>query len=136
MAKHILYNASLVANAVDLSDRAESITFVATMNGQPAAAMSEIEDYEMPGTRKVSDITAADVSGLRGVEDVSNADRALDGPHHLQPGASRRTPAPRHDESTVHRPVFVRTLPIISGNRGDRHMSQVVFAPAGLDHRS
>src|SRR4051812_15341968 len=132
MAKHILYNASLVANAVDLSDRAESITFVATLNGQPAAAMSEIEDYEMPGTRKVSDITAQMYQDFAASKTYQTlvalwAARTV---FNLVLKADAGANATTNPQFTV--PVFVRTLPIISGNRGDRHMSQVVFAPAGL----
>ena len=41
MAKHILYDAEVVVNSVDLSDHVESVEFPAGLNSHPAAAMSE-----------------------------------------------------------------------------------------------
>ena len=57
MAKHVLYNASVVLNSVDLSDHVDSVELKATLNDQPAAAMGDVEDYSMPGTRVIDDIT-------------------------------------------------------------------------------
>jgi hypothetical protein len=34
MAKHVLYNASVVLNSVDLSDHVDSVSFVVTINGR------------------------------------------------------------------------------------------------------
>src|SRR5688572_24911368 len=56
MAKHVLYNAVITINAVTLTDRARKITFRVGTNKQPGAAMSEVQDYSIPGTLFVSPI--------------------------------------------------------------------------------
>jgi hypothetical protein len=131
MAKHILYNASAVLNSVDLSDHVESVSFTVTINGQAAAAMSELEDYEMPGTRKISDITLqmyqdfatskvyATLMTLWTNRTTFNAVLKADA------GGN----APTNPQFTIA--VFIRSFAVIAGNRGDRHMTPLVLAPAG-----
>lgn len=132
MAKHILYNASVVLNGVDLSDHVESVSYVPTTNGQAAAAMSEAEDYEMPGTRKLSDITLnmyqdfAASKVYQTLQPLWTARSTFNATIKPDAGANATT----NPAFTV--PVFIRTFPFVAGNRGDRHMTQLVLAPAGL----
>jgi hypothetical protein len=132
MAKHVLYDVALTVNSVDLADHAESVNFTVTLNGQAAAAMSEVEDYEMPGTRKVSDIAATMYQDFAASKTYATlmtlwTNRTT---FNLVMKPTSSSAAATNPQFTV--PVFIRTFPVISGNRGDRHMSQVVFAPAGL----
>lgn len=132
MAKHVLYNASVVVNSVDLSDHDNQLEYTVGLNGQPAAAMGEVQDYEMPGTQTVSPIKAkffqdfasgkvyATLMPLYTNRTTFNIVMKTDA------GATSGT-NPAH---TV--PVFIGSMPIISGTRGDAHMIDVTFTPAGL----
>ena len=132
MAKHVLYNASLVVNSVDLSDHDNQIEYVVGIDGQPAAAMGELQSYGMPGTQTVSPIkvklfqdyaagkTYATLIALYSNRTTFNVAMKADA------GATATT-NPLH---TV--PCFIGSLPVISGTRGDAHMIDVTFEPAGL----
>lgn len=131
MAKHILYNASVVLNSVDLSDHVESVSFTAELNDQDAAAMADVEDYSMPGTRKISDIKLKLYSDFAASKVYAT----------LSPLFTNRTSfncvlkadagatATTNPQFTTS--VFVKSLPLIDGKRGDRHMTDVVLKPAG-----
>jgi hypothetical protein len=131
MAKHILYNASLVVNSVDLSDHVETIEYEEGINGQAAAAMSESQDYEMPGTIKISDIK------VKFYQDYA-ASKVYQTIHPLVAARSTFNIVVKADSgaNATTNPaftiaVFVRSHKVFNGARGDRHMSDVVFAPAG-----
>lgn len=131
MAKHVLYNAGLVVNGVDLSDHVDSISYTEGLNSQPAAAMGEVQDYEMPSTIKISDVT------VNFFQDYASAKVYQT----LHPLVTNRTTfnivvkpdaganAPTNPAFTL--PVFVRNNPFVNGKRGDGHMIQAVFGPAG-----
>jgi hypothetical protein len=57
MAKHVIWNSSVVVNGVDLSDHVKQVAYVEGLNDADAAAMTEVQDYSMPGTIVISDIT-------------------------------------------------------------------------------
>lgn len=131
MAKHIIYNASLVVNGVDLSDHVESVSYSEGLNGQAAAAMGEVQDYEMPGTIKIGDVT------VNFYQDFA-ASKVYATIHPLVIARSTFNIVLKDDagaNATTNPaftlPVFVRNKPVFNGTRGDRHMVQVVFAPAG-----
>lgn len=131
MAKHVLYNPSVVLNSVDLSDHVESVEFSVSLNKQAAAAMGEVQDYDMPGTQVVSDISLtmyqdfaaskvyATLMTLWSNRSTFNAVIKPDA------GATATT----NPQFTVS--VFISSFPVVSGSRGDRHMTQVVLSPAG-----
>jgi hypothetical protein len=58
VAKHPLVDVSLTSNGTDLSDHLLSISYQLGIGGGPGAAMSELQDYNIPSTRSVSPITA------------------------------------------------------------------------------
>jgi hypothetical protein len=132
VAKHIFYNNSLVVNGVDLSDHVESFSLEAGINKQAAAAMGEIQDYDMPGTQVITDPTVTfyqdyatakvyqTLVGLYTNRTVFNIVAKADA------GAN----APTNPAWTV--PVFISKMPVMMGKRGDRHMAAVTLAPAGL----
>lgn len=131
MAKHVLYNASLTVNSVDLSDHVESISYTEGLNGQPAAAMGEVQDYSMPATITISDVTVnfyqdyaaskvyATVHPLVIARTVFNIIVKADA------GANATT------NPAFTLPVFVKANPFVNGKRGDGHMVSIVFSPAG-----
>lgn len=132
MAKHVLYNASITLNSVDLSDHVESVSFTVELNDQDAAAMQDVEDYSMPSTRKVSDIkfkmyqdfasskTYATLMTLWTNRTSFNAVIKADS------GANATT----NPQFTVS--SFIKSFPVVDGKRGDRHMTDLVLKPAGV----
>lgn len=130
--KHILYDASLVVNGTDLSDHVDTVTIEVGINKQAAAAMSEIQDYDMPGTLIVSSIAVTfyqDFAASKVYAVLSAAQQART-VFNLVAKASSGANATTNPAWTL--PCFVEKLPIISGTRGARHMSAASFAVAGL----
>lgn len=132
MAKHVLYNASVVVNSVDLSDHVESVTYEEGIEGQRADAMSETQKYEMPGLIEISDIT------VNFYQDYA-ASKVYATIHPLVVARSTFTVTVKADAgaNATTNPAFsitcfVRKAPFVSGSHGERHMSQVTFAPAGV----
>lgn len=132
MAKHILYNASVVVNGVDLSDHVESVSYKEGLNGQDAAAMGEVQDYGMPGTINISDVTInyyQDYASNK-VYQVHHPLVANRTTFNIVVKADAGANATTNPAFTL--PVFVKNSPVFAGTRGDRHMTQVVYSPAGL----
>lgn len=132
MAKHILYNASITLNSVDLSDRVESISFIVEMGGQRADAMQDVEEYEMAGKRKVSPITLTFYQDFAAGEVYATlmtlwTNRTT---FNCVMKADAGSTSATNPQFTVA--VFVGTKPVISGTTGERHMSPVVLKPAGI----
>lgn len=132
MAKHIFYNVSLVVNAVDLSDHVEAFTLEFGLNKQVAAAMQDLQDYDMPGTQVVSDpvITFYQDYATSKVYQTCIALYTNRTTFNIVGKADAGARALTNPEWTV--PVFILKLPIMMGKRGDRHMAPVTLAPAGL----
>jgi hypothetical protein len=132
LAKHVLTNASLSVNSVDLSDHVKTISYSDGINGVDAAAMGELQDYEMPGTIKVSDISVTFFQDYASAKVYAT----------IHPLVAARTTfniiiKPDTGSAAATNPqftiaVFVRGFQFVNGTRGDGHMSQVTFAPAGL----
>jgi hypothetical protein len=131
MAKHILYNPTVTLNSVDLTDHVASVSFVVNLNDQDAAAMGEAEDYSMPGTRKVSDITLnmyQDFAASKVYATLMTlwTNRSTFSAVIRADSGAKATTNP---EFTVT--AFITSYPVVSGDRGSRHMTQVVLKPAG-----
>lgn len=130
-AKHIFYNASVTVNSVDLSDHVEEVSLVATTNKQFASAMSELNDYTMPGTLALSDITATfyqDYAASKVYITLYTAWAARTTFNVVLKADSGATAA-TNPSWTV--PVYVASMPVMQGKRGDRHMAPVTLAVAG-----
>lgn len=131
MAKHVITNFYISVNAVDLSDHLKALSYTEGLNGVDAAAMSETQDYEMPGTIKISDITALFFNDYASAKVYAT----------IHPLVVNRTTfnviiRPDSGAAAATNPqftiaCFVRSHPWLGGTRGDAHMAQVVFAPAG-----
>jgi hypothetical protein len=130
LAKHILYNASVTLNSVDLSDHVDSVEYSLSINSQNAAAMSDVEDYSMAGTRTLGDIT------INMYQDYASGKvwQTLNG---LWTNRTSFTAVIKADSASAATTnpslsvsVFIKSMSAISGSRGDRHMSKIVLAPA------
>lgn len=130
--KHILWDVSLVMNSVDLSDHVEQIAFGEMgTNKQAAAAMGEIQDYDMPGTLMITEpsvtfyqdfatskvyITLYTVWAARTVFNAVGK-------------ASSGARTPTNPEWTI--PSFIAKAPMMTAKRGDRHLAPVTLGVAG-----
>jgi hypothetical protein len=132
MAKHIFYNCSLIVNSVDLSDHVEQFTLEAGMNKQAAAAMGEIQDYDMPGTQVITDpaVTFYQDYATAKVYQTLVALFSARSTFNIVAKADSGANAPTNPAWTV--PVFILKMPVMMGKRGDRHLAAVTLAPAGL----
>lgn len=132
MAKHILYNASLTVNSVDLSDHVEKISYTEGVNSAGSgAAMSEAQDYDLAGTIKIGDITVTffqDYATSKVYATIHPLVIARSTFNIVVKGDSGSAAA-TNPQFTIA--VFVKNFSVFSGTRGDRHMSDVTFAPAG-----
>ncbi len=131
MAKHVLYNASLVANSVDLSDHVSSVEFTVGLNAQPAAAMGELQDYSMAGTQKISAVKAkffADFASSKVYATFWSlfVNRTT---FNVVIKADAGATAATNPAWTI--PVIISDFPVVNGSRGDAHMVDVTFEPAG-----
>ena len=132
MAKHVLFNAFVSINAVDVSDHVESIEFTESIGSQPAGGMGEIHNYGMPAAKEVSAIT------LTMFQDYAVGETYAT----LQPLWEARSifnvvirpdsgaASPTNPQWTV--PCFVSSFPLLSGTRAERNMAQVELMPAGV----
>lgn len=132
MAKHVLTDASVVINGVDLSDHCESVEYEVETNDQPAAAMGELEDYSMPGTRVVKDIKLNMYQDFAASKTYATlmtlwTNRSTFTTTIKPTSSANATTNPAFSLST-----FIKSFPVISGKRGDRHMSPVVLKPASV----
>jgi len=130
VAKHILYNASVTLNSVDLSDHVESVELKVETASQPAAAMGDIEDYSIPGTRAVSDITINLFQDFASSKTYATLMTLWTNRTSFNAviKADAGSKAPTNPEFTTS--VFIKSFPVVSGKRGDTHMTQLVLAPA------
>lgn len=131
--KHILYDVSLVVNSVDLSDRVEQVSFMEmNTNKQDAAAMGDIQDYSMAGTLMISDpaVTFYQDFNTAKVYATLYAAWIARVNFNIVGKASSGAKSLTNPEWTI--PVFVSKAPMMTGQRGSRHMAAVTFAVAGV----
>lgn len=129
--KHILYDAAITVNGVDLGTRLEKVTINVGINKQVGAAMGDLQDYSIPGTLTVEDpqvefyqdYTASNVyatlTGLQQARTIFN----------VVGKASSGAVSITNPQFTI--PCFVQKTPLLQGSRGDRHMAPTTFAVAG-----
>lgn len=131
MAKHVFYNASVVVNAVDLSNRVESVEVIMQTNEQPAAAVSEIQDYNMPGTLMITNpkITFYQDYAAANVYATFYAAWAARTTFNLVCKNDAGATSATNPAWTI--PVFVKEAPFLTGKRGERHMAPVTCSVAG-----
>jgi hypothetical protein len=131
--KHVLWDVSLVLNSVDLSDHVESISFGEMgTNGVFAAAMGEIQDYDMAGTIMISDPQVTFYHDFAASKVYATlyaawiARTTFNAVGKASSGANSAT----NPAWTI--PCFVKKAPMLTGKRGDRHMAPVTLGVAGV----
>ncbi len=132
MAKHVIYNASVVMNGVDLSDHVESVSYTVGLNKQAAAAMGDVQDYSMPGTAKEP------VLSIRMYQDFA-ASKVYATLMALYTNRSTFLTVVKVDSGAdaatnpaMNVTGFIETFPVFNGARGDRHMTDIVIAPSAV----
>jgi len=130
VAKHVLLNAVVTVNGVDLTSRARNISWNAGVSKHPAGAFGDAEDYSMPGVRQVDDIQIeffqdyaasnvyATLKPLWAANSIFTLTAKADS------GADSAT----NPNFTVS--VFIGKMPMINGGRGEANMATVTFVPA------
>lgn len=127
----MLYNAFLSVNGVDLSDHVKTLSYTEGINAQDAAAMSDTQDYSMPGTITIGDVTVTFYQDYASSKVYQT----------IHPLVTNRTTfniivRPDSGAAASTNPqftmaVFVKNHSVVNGSRGDAHMNSAVFAPAG-----
>mgnify|MGYP001594984946 CR=1 FL=1 len=129
--KHTFYDASIVVNGTDLSTRVEKVEVMVGINKQVGSAMGDLQDYSIPGTLTVSDPVVEfyqdyDTAKVYATLKALQVARTI---FNLVCKASSAATSATNPAWTI--PCFVAEMPLLSGTRGDRHMSPVTFAVAG-----
>ena len=130
--KHILWDVSLMIDDVDLSDHVESLEVTVGINKQAAAAMTELQDYSMAGTITITDPKVTfyqDYAASKVYATLHNA-WATRATFNVVAKASSGATGPDNPEWTI--PCFVGEMPVMTGTRGDRHMTAVTLTVAGV----
>src|SRR5215471_8172690 len=130
--KHILWDVALIVNSTDLSDHVESVEITVGINKQAAAAMTELQDYSMAGTITITDPKVTfyqDYAASKVYATLMAAWQART-VFDVKAKASSGAVAATNPQWTI--PCFVGEMPIMTGTRGDRHMSAVTLTVAGL----
>lgn len=131
MAKHIFYDPSITVNSVDLSAHTKRISFVVTIVGQPASAVNDLEDYEMPGLRKVSPITVDFYQDFAASKTYATLNGLWTNRTSFNVVIKNSSGAVSATNPSFTVSCFISSFPIVAGTHGESHMSQCVFAPAG-----
>jgi hypothetical protein len=132
IGKHVLWDVSLKIDDVDLSDHVESLEITVGINKQAAAAMTEIQDYSMAGTVTISDLTVTFYQDYAVAKVYATLHAAWLGRTTFNVVAKPNSGAAAPDNPEWTIPCFVGEMPVMTGTRGDRHMTAVTLAVAGL----
>lgn len=131
MAKHVLYNAVVTINTVDLTNRARRITFHVGTNAQPGAAMSDVQDYSLPGTLFVSPIVIEFYQDYAASNVYITHRTIWDARSSVVLTAKADSAADSATNPNFTITVFVKEMDYINGARGDVHVNSVTYEPAG-----
>lgn len=131
MAKHVLYDAFVSVNGTDMSDHVESVEFTLGINPQAAAAMSEAQDYDMPGTQTISPIVVNYYQDYAASETWATHKALYTGRSTFALIVKPTSGADAATNPAFTITVFVASLGAVNGTRGQRHMTQVTYQPAG-----
>lgn len=131
MAKHVLTDVYVSVNGTDLSDHVESVQYVSGINPQPAAAMSELQDYDMPGTKFISPIQVTFYQDFAASETYATLQTLHTNRSTVSLIVKPTSAADSATNPAFTMDVFVASLGFVTGARGERHMTQAVFQPAG-----
>lgn len=131
--KHMFYDAVITVNSVALSDHVEKVEVkVSTMVPGRADAMGDLQTYDMPGIQKIEDITVSFFQDYAAAKVYATLYAAWSVPQtifNIVLKASSAATSATNPQWTI--PVFVKTMPFMTGTHGDRHMADASFGCAG-----
>lgn len=130
--KHILYDVSMVVNAIDLSDHVESVEFVVNLEEQAADAMGDVQRYNLVGLQMISDPKVTFYHDFAAAKVYATLETAWAARTTFNIVAKGQSGANATTNPAWTIPVFVKSMPIFKGKHGDRHMADVTFGIAGL----
>lgn len=131
MAKHVLYNAVVTLNSVTITDHITKISWVAGINKQAAAAMSEVQDYSMPGTIVISPITLEGYQDYAGSNIYATVQALIAARSSVTLTAKADSAADSATNPNFTISVFVGQFTYLDGDRGSAHMFKLTLEPAG-----
>ena len=129
--KHILWDASLTVNGVDLSAYVERIELRVGTNKQVGAAMGNLQDYSIAGTLTIDDVSVEFFQDYNTAKLYATLRAAWEArtTFNIVGKASSAATSATNPAWTI--PVFVGSMPVFQATRGDRHMAPVSLAVAG-----
>lgn len=130
MAKHLLYNAVVTINGVTLTDRARKISWKVGTNKLPGAAMSEVQDYSIPGTLFVSPIVIEFFQDYAASNVYITHRTIWDARSSVTLTAKADSAADSATNPNFTCTVFVADMDYLQGSRGDIHVNSVTYEAA------
>lgn len=131
MAKHVLYDAVVTINAVTLTDRARKVSWRVGTNKQPGAAMSDVQDFSLPGTLFVSPIVIEYYQDYAATNVYVTHRTIWDARSSVVLTVKATSAADSATNPNFTITVFVAEMDYIQGSRGDIHVNSVTYEPAG-----
>lgn len=131
MAKHVLYDCVITVNAVTLTDRAKSVSWVVGIAKQPAAAMSEAQSYSMAGVQEPDDVTIEYYQDYAASNVYVTHTTLYQNRTSFVLTAKASSAADSATNPNFTATVFITKFPLLSGSRGDGHMASITYAIAG-----
>lgn len=132
MAKHVFLNASVKANSIDLSDHVESVSLDVGLETQAVMPYGGTQRYvAATGVQTVTDpvITFYQDYAPGKVYATFLALWQSQASFNLVMKPDAGAKSATNPEWTV--PVLLKSMPVMTGKRGDRHMAPVTCAVAG-----
>jgi hypothetical protein len=131
VAKHILYNAVVTINSVDLTNRARKVSYSVGTNKQGSAAMGEVQDYSMPSTLLVKPITIEYYQDFAASNVYITHRTIWDARSSVVLTCKADSAADSATNPNFTITVFISDMDYVNGSRGDVHVNSVTYEPAG-----
>lgn len=131
MAVHVLYNAVVTINSVTVTTRCRKIKYSVGTNSQMAAAMGDVQDYDIPGTLFVSPIVIEYYQDYAAGNIYITHRTIWDARSSVVLTAKADSGADSATNPNFTITVFIKDMDYINGARGDGHYNSVTYQPAG-----
>jgi len=130
--KHMLYDVTLTVNSVNLSDHVEKIEWEAHTNAGRGDAMGDTQQYDMALLLQVPDIKVTFYHDFAAAKVYATLYGAWSVPQtyfNVVAKASSAATSATNPQFTIS--CFVKSMPLLKGEHGARHMADAVFGVAG-----
>lgn len=118
-------------NAVTLTDRARKVSFSVGTNKVPGAAMSDVQDYSLPGTLFVKPIVIEYYQDYAASNVYITHRTIWDARSSVVLTCKADSAADSATNPNFTITVFVADMDYVTGSRGDVHVNSVTYEPAG-----